>query len=174
MQDLAKAKQFLPFLQRAARTEAVVEFVASGSRLRLYVAKETCLVTFLLGGINCPRGSRPGIRGVGLVDGEPYGDEALQFTKDKCLQREVEIHVESMDKAGNFIGWLWIEGHNLSVALVEAGLATVHFTAERSEHYKALKAAEDNAKAARLRVSKQILVRIVMPVLCSLSIHKWV
>jgi len=152
--DLAKAKQFLPFLQRAARTEAVVEFVASGSRLRLYVAKETCLVTFLLGGINCPRGSRPGIRGVGLVDGEPYGDEALQFTKDKCLQREVEIHVESMDKAGNFIGWLWIEGHNLSVTLVEAGLATVHFTAERSEHYKALKAAEDNAKAARLRVWK--------------------
>ena len=168
MQDLAKAKQFLPSLQRAARTEAVVEFVASGSRLRLYIAKETCLVTFLLGGISCPRGSRPGAGGVGSVDGEPYGDEALQFTKDKCLQREVEIHVESMDKAGNFIGWLWIEGHNLSVALVEAGLATVHFTAERSEHYKALKAAEDTAKAARLRVRKQLLVRIVMSVLRSI------
>ena len=101
---------------------------------------------------------------MGLVDGDPYGDEALQFTKDKCLQREVEIHVESMDKAGNFIGWLWIDGHNLSVALVEAGLATVHFTAERSEHYKALKAAEDNAKAARLRVRKQILIHIVVSV----------
>lgn len=152
--DLAKAKQFLPFLQRAARTEAVVEFVASGSRLRLYIAKETCLVTFLLAGINCPRGSRPGIGGAGPVDGEPFGEEALQFTKDKCLQREVEIHVESMDKAGNFIGWLWVDGNNLSVALVEAGLATVHFTAERSEHYRALKAAEDNAKAARLKVWK--------------------
>jgi hypothetical protein len=99
---------------------------------------------------------------VGLVDGDPFGDEALQFTKDKCLQREVEIHVESMDKAGNFIGWLWIDGHNLSVALVEAGLATVHFSAERSEHYKALKAAEDHAKAARLRVSNQMLLFIVM------------
>jgi staphylococcal nuclease domain-containing protein 1 len=102
---------------------------------------------------------------VGSVDGEPYGDEALQFTKDKCLQREVEIHVESMDKAGNFIGWLWIEGQNLSVALVDAGMATVHFSAERSEHYKALKAAEDNAKAARLRVSKQIIICIVMSVI---------
>ena len=173
MQDLAKAKQFLPSLQRAARTEAVVEFVASGSRLRLYIPKGTsCLVTFLLGGITCPRGSRPGIGGVGLVDEEPYGDEALQFTKDKCMQREVEIQVESMDKAGNFIGWLWIEGHNLSVALVEAGLATVHFTAERSEHYKALKAAEDNAKAARLRVRKQILINIVMPSFGLLSIYK--
>lgn len=155
MQDLAKAKQFLPFLQRAARTDAVVEFVASGSRLRLYIAKETCLVTFLLAGINCPRGSRPGVGGMGQLDGEPFGEEALQFTKDKCLQREVEIHVESMDKAGNFIGWLWVDGHNLSIALVEAGLATVHFTAERSEHYRGLRAAEDTAKAARLKVSKE-------------------
>jgi staphylococcal nuclease domain-containing protein 1 len=132
----------------------VVEFVASGSRLRLYVAKETCLVTFLLAGINCPRGSRPGVGGTGTIDGEPFGEEALQFTKDRCLQREVEIHVESMDKAGNFIGWLWVDSHNLSVALVEAGLATIHFSAERSEYYKALKAAEDKAKADRLKVSR--------------------
>ncbi|KAJ9587387.1 hypothetical protein L9F63_019088 [Diploptera punctata] len=155
--DLTKAKQFLPFLQRAARTEAVVEFVASGSRLRLYIAKETCLVTFLLAGINCPRGSRPGPGGVSVVEGEPFGEEALQYTKEKCMQREVEIHVESMDKAGNFIGWLWVDGHNLSVALVEAGLATVHFTAERSDHYRALKAAEDKAKAARIKVWKDFV-----------------
>ena len=138
-----------------------MEFVASGSRLRLYIAKETCLVTFLLAGINCPRGSRPGPGGTGTVDGEPFGEEALHFTKDKCMQREVEIHVESMDKAGNFIGWLWVDNHNLSVALVEAGLATVHFTAERSEHYRALKAAEDKAKAARIKVS--ILIRCFFP-----------
>ncbi|XP_049829315.1 staphylococcal nuclease domain-containing protein 1 [Schistocerca gregaria] len=152
--DLNKAKQFLPFLQRAQRTEAIVEFVASGSRLRLYIPKETCLVTFLLGGINCPRGSRPGPGNTGTVEGEPYGEEALAFTKDKCLQREVEIHVESMDKAGNFIGWLWIEGVNLSVALVETGLASVHPTAERSEHYRALKTAEDTAKAKKLKIWK--------------------
>ncbi|PNF41236.1 hypothetical protein B7P43_G01504 [Cryptotermes secundus] len=153
--DLTKAKQNLPSLQRAARTEAVVEFVASGSRLRLYIVKgNSCLVTFLLAGISCPRGSRPGIGGAGPVDGEPFGEEALQFTKDKCLQRDVEVQVKSMDKAGNFIGWLWVDGHNLSVALVEAGLASVHFTAEHSEHYRALKAAEDTAKAARLKVWK--------------------
>lgn len=156
MQDLTKAKQNLPSLQRGAPTEAVVEFVASGSRLRLYIVKGTSyLVTFLLAGISCPRGSRPGIGGAGPVDGEPFGEEALQFTKDKCLQRDVEVQVKSMDKAGNFIGWLWVDGHNLSVALVEAGLAAVHFTAEHSEHYRALKAAEDTAKAARLKVSKQ-------------------
>ena len=49
-QDVPKAKQFLPFLQRAGKTEALVEFVASGSRLRLYIPKETCLITLLLSG----------------------------------------------------------------------------------------------------------------------------
>ncbi|KAJ8249711.1 hypothetical protein COCON_G00229270 [Conger conger] len=46
--ETQKAKQFLPFLQRAGRSEAVVEYVFSGSRLKLYMPKETCLITFLL------------------------------------------------------------------------------------------------------------------------------
>ena len=49
-QDLQKSKQFLPFLQRAGKSEGIAEFVASGSRLRLYIPKETCLITFLLSG----------------------------------------------------------------------------------------------------------------------------
>lgn len=49
-QETQKAKQFLPFLQRAGRSEAVVEYVFSGSRLKLYMPKETCLITFLLAG----------------------------------------------------------------------------------------------------------------------------
>lgn len=35
--------------------EGIVEFLTSGSRMRIYVPKETCLLTFLLGGINCPK-----------------------------------------------------------------------------------------------------------------------
>jgi hypothetical protein len=41
-----------------------------------------------------------------------------------------------MDKGGNFIGWLFVDNTNLSLALVEEGLAKVHFTAERSSFYK--------------------------------------
>jgi len=51
LQDVQKSKQFLPFLTRAGKTEALVEFVASGSRMRLYIPKETCLVTVLLSGL---------------------------------------------------------------------------------------------------------------------------
>uniref|UniRef100_A0A669BNQ2 Staphylococcal nuclease domain-containing protein n=1 Tax=Oreochromis niloticus TaxID=8128 RepID=A0A669BNQ2_ORENI len=148
--ETQKAKQFLPFLQRAGRSEAVVEYVFSGSRLKLYMPKETCLITFLLAGIECPRSSRntPG----GMQVAEPFSDEAMLFTKELVLQREVEVEVESMDKAGNFIGWLHIEGVNLSVALVENALSKVHFTAERSAYYKTLVAAEEGCRQRKEKI----------------------
>ncbi|XP_057710766.1 staphylococcal nuclease domain-containing protein 1 [Corythoichthys intestinalis] len=148
--ETQKAKQFLPFLQRAGRSEAVVEYVFSGSRLKLYMPKETCLITFLLAGIECPRSSRntPG----GMQVAEPFSEEAMLFTKELVMQREVEVEVESMDKAGNFIGWLHIEGVNLSVALVENALSKVHFTAERSNYYKTLVSAEEACRQRREKV----------------------
>ncbi|XP_038049256.1 staphylococcal nuclease domain-containing protein 1-like [Patiria miniata] len=145
-----KAKQFLPFLQRAGRSNAIVEFVASGSRVRLFLPKETCLITFLLAGITCPKMARTGPGGP--TESEPYSEEALQYTKELVLQREVEVEVESIDKAGNFIGWLFVEGVNLSVALVEQGLSKMHFTAERSSYARAIQAAEEKAKEAKLKV----------------------
>lgn len=42
-------------------------------------------------GIECPRGARP-LPGGQMSQSEPYGDEALQFTKEMCLQREVTLH----------------------------------------------------------------------------------
>ncbi|KAG2460000.1 SND1 protein, partial [Polypterus senegalus] len=64
----------------------------------------------------------------------------------------VEVEVESMDKAGNFIGWLHIDGVNLSVALVEHGLSKVHFTAERSSYYKTLLSAEESAQQKKEKI----------------------
>lgn len=146
--------QYLPSWQRALRTEAVVEFVASGSRLRIYVPKDSCLVTFLLAGISCPRSSRPAMNGAPAQEGDPFGDEALAYTRDRVLQRDVSVHIDTTDKAGiSVIGWLWTENNvNLSVALVEEGLAEVHFSAEKSEYYRQLKSAEDRAKAAKKNI----------------------
>ena len=36
-----------------------------------------------------------------------------------------------MDKAGNFIGYMWVDGTNLSVHLVSEGFASMHFTADK-------------------------------------------
>lgn len=48
--------------------------------------------------------------------------------------------------------FLWIEGKNLSVALVEEGLATVHFSAEKTPYFRPLQIAEDHAKARRDKI----------------------
>lgn len=156
--DSSKAKNFLPHLKRSGRTEVLVEFVFSGSRLRLFFVKDNCLITLLLGGISCPRAPRQSPTGNMSAEGEPYGDEALQFTKEKCLQREVEVTVESVDKAGNFIGWIWVDNVNLSVALVQEGLAKVHeFSAERSGYLKPLLDAQLAAKSKKLNLWKNFV-----------------
>lgn len=56
--NVAKSRQFLSFLQRAERLDGVVEFVFSASRFRIYIPRETCVITLLLGGIQCPRRGR--------------------------------------------------------------------------------------------------------------------
>lgn len=73
---------------------------------------------------------------------------------------QVEVEVESMDKVGNFIGWLHIDGVNLAVALVEQALSKVHFTAERSNYYKALMAAEEAAKPKKEKVRRRASRRV--------------
>ncbi|CAH1119897.1 unnamed protein product [Phaedon cochleariae] len=148
--DSGRAKLELSSFQRAQRIDAIVEFVASGSRLRLYIPKSNSLCTFLLGGINCPRATRQATD----TPGEPFGDEALLFTKERCMQREISFQVDTHDKAGNFIGWLWVDNVNMSVALVKEGLASVHFTGEKSQYASQLKTAEESAKQQKLRLWK--------------------
>lgn len=57
-----------------------------------------------------------------------------------------------MDKAGNFIGWLFVDGVNVSVSLVEGGLAKLFYTAENSPYYRELDTAESSAKQAKLGI----------------------
>ncbi|XP_066928022.1 staphylococcal nuclease domain-containing protein 1-like [Clytia hemisphaerica] len=158
--DVSKSRQFLPFLQRAGRSTAVVEFCASGSRFRLYLPKETCLLTFLLAGISCPRMKAFTPSGTQISEDEPMGSEAFRFSKEMALQREVEVQVDSIDKGGNFIGWVFVDNVNVSLALVENGLAKMHFTAERSAYFKELEMAEDKAKAKKIGVWKDFVEEV--------------
>lgn len=87
--DVQRSKQLLPYLQRSTRLEGIVEFVASASRFRIFVPKESCIITFLLGGITCPRGARIGPGGKSIGESEPFADEAYRFSKLRCLQHDV-------------------------------------------------------------------------------------
>ena len=72
--------------------------------------------------------------------------------------RQVEVEVEQCDKGGNFIGWLYFDGKNLSTSLVTEGLCKVLPQAERSVHAKELFDMEEKAKAARKKIWKVSLI----------------
>lgn len=58
---------------------AVVEYVFSGHRFKLYIPKETCNIAFSLSGVRCPGRD------------EPYSKEAIALMRKKILQRDVEV-----------------------------------------------------------------------------------
>jgi len=53
---------------------------------------------------------------------DPFADEALEFVRKKCHQRDVEVEVEAQDKGGNFVGNIWVSRKNFAVTLLDEGL----------------------------------------------------
>ena len=132
-------------MQRQKKIPAVVDFVKGGSRFTVLIPRENAKLTFVLSCIRAPRSAR------NATDAsEPFGQEAHDFATRKCMQRDVEIDVESTDKVGGFIGTLYVNRENFAKLLLEEGLATVHvYSAEQSPHGAELFAAEKKAKDAR-------------------------
>ncbi|KAJ1958106.1 hypothetical protein EC988_000486, partial [Linderina pennispora] len=146
-ESAARARSFLTHWQRSGRVPCIVDYVASGARLRLHIPRENVKLTFVLAGVRCPRAPRHGSD----EGGEPLGAEALALTTLRAMQRDVEAEFEGVDKTGAFIGSLWLsKTESLAVELLRDGLASVHaFSAEQSPHTNALVAAERRAKADR-------------------------
>ncbi|KAJ5665165.1 RNA-induced silencing complex nuclease component Tudor-SN [Penicillium maclennaniae] len=144
-ESVQKAKLEVGILQRSKRIPAVVDFVKSASRFTVIVPRENAKLTLVLSGIRAPRSAR----GPGEA-GEPFGQEAHDLANRRCMQRDVEIDVETIDKVGGFIGTLYINKENFTKVLLEEGLATVHaYSAEQSGHANEYFAAEQRAKDAR-------------------------
>ena len=59
-------------------------FAHDSRQVRVYIPRETCLITFLLSGISCPRAER--VLPQEKIPGEPYGEQALLFTKEHVSQ----------------------------------------------------------------------------------------
>ncbi|GIK00189.1 hypothetical protein Aspvir_004209 [Aspergillus viridinutans] len=144
-ESLQKAKMEVSILQRQKRVPAIVDFVKSGSRFTVLVPRENAKLTLVLSGIRAPRSARnPG------EPGEPFGQEAHDLANKRCMQRDVEIDVETIDKVGGFIGTLYVNKEDFAKVLLEEGLATVHaYSAEQSGHATEYFAAEQKAKESR-------------------------
>ncbi|KAJ9122184.1 hypothetical protein QFC24_004414 [Naganishia onofrii] len=143
-----KAAQFLPSWKRAGKHVAVVDFVPSGSRFKLFLPKENKKITFVLAGVKAPRAARSANE-----KGEPYGAEGQRWSNLRYLQRDVDITFDSVDKQGGFIGTMFSNGSNVAVDLVREGLATTHsYSADNLPYAKELYAAEEEAKKAKRNI----------------------
>ena len=163
-----KAKDFLPSLHRSRRISAVVEYVLSGHRFKLYIPKETCSIAFAFSGVRCPG------------RGEPYSEEAIALMRRKIMQRDVEvirdliffipfslymslilsfynqqIEIETVDRTGTFLGSMWEGKTNAAMFLLEAGVAKMQtgFGADRIPEAHLLELAERSAKNQKLKVT---------------------
>ncbi|KAJ4756132.1 Nuclease domain-containing protein 1 [Rhynchospora pubera] len=148
MGSVKKARDFLPFLQKTKRHTAVVEYVFSGHRFKLYIPKETCSIAFALSGVRAPA------KNAAKNISEPYADESLAFMRRKVLQRDVEIEVETVDRTGTFLGSLYESKTNVALSLVEEGLAKLQtsFGFDRIPDSHLLVRAEQNAKQQKKKI----------------------
>lgn len=141
--DATRAKQLFPFLSRT-RKDAVVEFVFSASRFKLFLPKENnTLLTLVLAGVAVPR------------EPEALKNASTAAAKALVHQKDVTIQVDGMDKKGNFIGWIFYKDENsnkdvsLNLQLVKLGYGQVRDSSS-SGTLGELKAAETIARERKL------------------------
>ncbi|KAK2836853.1 hypothetical protein FQN49_006656, partial [Arthroderma sp. PD_2] len=92
-ESVQKAKMECSVLQRQKKVSGVVDFVKSGSRFTVLIPRDNAKLTFVLSGIRAPRSARNANE-----KSEPFGQEAHDFANRRCMQRDVEIDVETIDK----------------------------------------------------------------------------
>ncbi|KAL0565818.1 hypothetical protein V5O48_016203 [Marasmius crinis-equi] len=153
----SRATPFVNGFKRLGRIPAVVDYVAAGSRFKLFLPKDNQTLTLVLGGNDIHSRVIIPPEVINLYDrytGTTHGKERIG--KKRYMQREVEFEVETIDKSGGFIGALYLnKTENAAVALVKEGLANVHqYSAEGLSWAKQLYDAENEAKKAKLNLWK--------------------
>uniref|UniRef100_A0A6G1S696 Nuclease domain-containing protein 1 n=1 Tax=Aceria tosichella TaxID=561515 RepID=A0A6G1S696_9ACAR len=141
--DANRAKQLFPFLSRT-RKDAVIEFVFSASRFKVFLPKENnTLLNLVLAGVMVPR------------EPEALKNASTAAAKSLVHQRDVSIQIDSMDKKGNFIGWIYYKDEqtnketSINMTLVKLGYGQVR-DSSASGTLGDLKAAESIAREKKL------------------------
>lgn len=113
-ENLTKSKTFLNgFKQKGRISGYYVEYISSGTRLKLFNPKEGLKLTLILAGLANSKDSQ----------------EALGFLNKKYLQRSVEFEIFDTDKVGNFIGNVYSNANAISpiqTQLLELGFVKLH------------------------------------------------
>lgn len=87
------------------------------------------------------------------TDPEPYAQEALTFTENRLLNRDVTVRVLGCDKLNNLFGTVHVPQGDISTLLLKHGLARiVDWSANLVSNKSDLEAAQHAARQARYRI----------------------
>ena len=104
--------------------------IADGDTFTMLLDNKTT-VKVRLASIDCPERK------------QPYSAVATKFISDAIFSRQVTVVVDSKDRYGRSIGWVYYDGKNLNEELLKAGLAW-HFRKYSKD--EKLQALEDEAR----------------------------
>jgi len=157
-----KAKAVYPTVVRQGvnRVHGVVEYVISGSRLKVAIPKDNLVITVALAGARAEsvaagdKAKTGGDKAKAADAASNIGEEARKFTRDLVHHHDVELEVEGQDRTGAFRAHVFIRPRggsatlNLGVELLKEGLAQGARTERYADEHRR---AENEAKAARKR-----------------------
>jgi staphylococcal nuclease domain-containing protein 1 len=129
--DPKKAKAYSGSLVRAGKLKAIVEYVFSGSRFKVFVPTENCHIMFACENIKSPQPSAPQsvINRGQARPAEPFGDASKRHARLSVQQRSVEILCKGVTNGGVVTGELYVGGgaqrREFGLELVASGLANV-------------------------------------------------
>ena len=99
MSAAKRAKAFISLMLQRSSTgsssggmtvRGTVEFVYSGSRVKILLPSESCVLQLTLSQIRCPLPARSASASAGPARaGEPFADEAKKFTRKNLMHRQV-------------------------------------------------------------------------------------
>jgi len=161
-----KAKQFFDFTKNEPIVTGVVEAALSGSLFKIRLDKQNCYILFSLSGIRTYSMEK------NVPQYEKFAKEALKFSKEQVLQRDVELDLNSCTPKGLIQGALFVGKKNFSHSLIEQGLAYVESMAKAEQKYAAqYKAIEKIAEDKKIGIwGSGIPVRSAGPTRASFTV----
>jgi endonuclease YncB( thermonuclease family) len=132
-----------PAAPRPQRTEAgTVTHVADGDTITVITANQTKLRIRMVGidAPETPKGTK--------FPAQPYGKEA--YLKQLVEGKQVKVEIYGVDRYKRLLATIFLDGKDINLAMIEAGLAEVYRGPESGNPYtQQYRGAEDTARSAK-------------------------
>jgi micrococcal nuclease len=124
--------------------EGIVERVADGDTVTVITPNQTKLRIRMFGidAPETPKGTK--------FPGQPYGTEAKAYLKRLVAGKRVRVEIYGVDWYKRLLSTVFMDGRDINLAMIEAGLAEVYQGPESGNPYKAqYQAAEEATRGAK-------------------------